>query len=136
MNRDEENKKQNWAEIIITAVAGLAVIIGYNIYGHFNLPKKETEKLIPAYLTTEECEIVYKDKKDSTYLCEEKEKSKFEIHHYLLKDTCVVDTKNNKKIYCYDVEKDKIKDIKNRKRIKMRCVTTNENVKIKCVRHF
>lgn len=135
MNNDEENKKQGIVEIIITLVAGIAVIIGYNIYGH-KLKEKEKKELVPVYITTEECEIVYKDKKDSTYLCEEKEKNKFENYHYLLKDTCVVDTQNNKKIYCYDVEKDRIKDIKKRKRIKMSCVTTNDNIKIKCIRQF
>lgn len=136
MERDNGIKKENIAEIIITAVAGLAVIIGYNIYGHHLFKEKEKKELIPANISTEECEIVYKDKKDSTYLCEEKERGKFHGHYNNLNDTCVVDTKDNKKIYCYDTEKDKIKDIKRRKRIKMTCVTTKDNVKIKCIRHF
>jgi len=140
---DEEKKKQDVMELIITSVAGLAAIIGIYIFNN-NYSEKPREKpvkdYVPAFISVQECNILQIDGNDSSYDCKETEKIKIRpevyVHFQNLDDRCVPSLEKNNLIVCYDIEKDKIKDIKNRKKIDMDCIISKTGEKLKCVRKF
>lgn len=143
-NNNESKKRNNIIDFMTTLIAGAVAISLVYIY-HNPIKKEKIDNksdLTPAFISVQDCDIVYSDGKDSTYICKETEQIKIRpevyAHFQSLDDKCAPDLEDKNRVVCYDgeLEKDKINDLKNRKKIGMTCITSKEGQKLKCIRKF
>ena len=101
--------------------------------------KEELPDLNPAYISTQECDVAV-DGKESIYICEEVKKQELipelKEHYNNLQDSCVVNPKENNRIDCFDptISNKTVKELSDRNKAKLRCLTNKNNQRIRCFR--
>jgi hypothetical protein len=135
----KEIKEITGTDVLITgSIAAISLILVLS--NVINKEKKIEEiDMNPAYISTQECEVAV-DGKESIYICEEVEKQELvpelKEHYNNIRDSCMVNPRENNRIDCFDptISDKTVKELSDRNKAKLRCLTNKKNQRIRCFR--